>query len=91
MEDFRPTSTLQGVAILSGFSTATVSRCLNFPNQVSDRTRERVRFAIDDLEYTPNFGARAIATQRTKTIGVVILTMENTVFARGIQAFWGRA
>lgn len=87
MKDIRPTATLQDVASLSGFSTATVSRCLNFPNQVSVATREKVQSAIEDLDYTPNFGARAMATQRTNTIGAVIPTMENAVFARGIQAF----
>ena len=87
MKDSRPSPTLHDVAKQSGFSTATVSRCLNFPKQVSEKTREKVMAAIEELGYTPNFGARAMASQRTNTIGAIIPTMENAIFARGIQAF----
>lgn len=83
----RPAPTLNDVAKRAGFSTATVSRCLNFPTQVSDKTRKTVLAAIADLGYSPNFGARAMAAQRTNTIGAIIPTMENAIFARGIQAF----
>ena len=43
--------------------------------------------AIDTLGYTPNFGARVMAAKRTYTIGAIIPTMENAIFARGLQAF----
>lgn len=43
--------------------------------------------AVDRLNYTPNFGARAIAANRTGIFGVIIPTMENAIFARGIEAF----
>lgn len=43
--------------------------------------------AVAELGYTPNFGARALAAKQTNTVGAVIPTMENAVFARGIQAF----
>ena len=74
------------VARLSGVSTATVSRVLNTPALVRPQTRERVQAAISSLGYTPNFGARALATNRSDTFGAVIPTMENAIFARGIQA-----
>jgi len=79
--------TLADVAKKSGVSTATVSRCLNSPDQVVRETRERVLAAVVELGYAPNFGARALAAKETNTVGVVIPTMENAVFARGIQAF----
>jgi len=50
-------------------------------------TRERVEKAIESLGYTPNFGARVMAAKRTFTIGAIIPTMENAIFARGLQAF----
>lgn len=87
MTDPRPTPTLHDVAQLCGFSTATISRCLNAPDQVSEKTRDAVMAAIEELGYSPNFGARAMAAQRTHTIGAIIPTMENAIFARGIQAF----
>jgi len=79
--------TLADVAKLAKVSTATVSRCLNSPEQVVGDTRVRVLKAVKSLGYTPNFGARVLAAKRTKTIGAIIPTMENAIFARGIQAF----
>lgn len=83
----RTTPTLHDVASKAGVSTATVSRCLNFPDRVSQSTRDKVSAAIDALGYAPNFGARAMAARRTNTIGAIIPTMENAIFARGLQAF----
>jgi len=79
--------TLADVARRANVSTATVSRCLNSPDQVIERTRGRVLEAVKDLGYAPNFSARALAAKHTNTIGAVIPTMDNAIFARGIQAF----
>ncbi|WP_299625261.1 LacI family DNA-binding transcriptional regulator [uncultured Tateyamaria sp.] len=87
MNEARSIPTLDDVAKSAGVSTATVSRCLNFPDRVAKRTRDRVNGAIDKLGYVPNFGARAMAAKRTFTIGAIIPTMENAIFARGLQAF----
>jgi len=77
---------IEDVARVAGVSTATVSRCLNNPGTVKEATRLTVEAAISELGYTPNFGARALAMNRTHTIGAVIPTMENAIFARGFQA-----
>ena len=79
--------TLDDVARAAGVSTATVSRCLNTSAAVSEKTRARVMQAVEALGYTPNFGARAMAAKRTYTIGAIIPTMDNAIFARGLQAF----
>ena len=79
--------TLTDVAKKSGVSTATVSRCLNTPDRVAKRTRDKVEDAIAMLGFTPNFGARVMASKRTYTIGAIIPTMENAIFASGLQAF----
>lgn len=78
---------LEDVAREAGVSTATVSRCLNTPDRVVETTRKRVLTVVHRLGYSPNFGARALAAKRTNTIGAVIPTMENAVFAKGIQEF----
>lgn len=87
MNQHRQTPTLHDVAAQAGVSTATVSRCLNTPDLVSERARRKVHQAVTTLGYSPNFGARAMASRRTNTIGAIIPTMENAVFARGLQAF----
>ena len=79
--------TLEDVASAAGVSTATVSRCLNEKQKVTVKTRERVMEAVERLGYTPNFNARAMAARRSYTIGAIIPTMENAIFARGLQAF----
>ncbi|MER0240215.1 LacI family DNA-binding transcriptional regulator [Fulvimarina sp. MAC8] len=78
---------LEDVARAAGVSTATVSRCLNEPGKVTEKTREKVLRTVETLGYTPNFGGRALASRRTYTVGAVIPTMENAIFARGLQAF----
>uniref|UniRef100_UPI004048C0F0 LacI family DNA-binding transcriptional regulator n=1 Tax=Yoonia sp. TaxID=2212373 RepID=UPI004048C0F0 len=83
----RSSPTLHDVAALAGVSTATVSRCLNFPDQVAAGTKHKVTEAIRAIGYAPNFGAKAMAARRTNTIGAIIPTMENAIFARGLQAF----
>ena len=79
--------TLMDVSRAAGVSTATISRCINDPGKVAIKTRERIEAAIDALGYTPNFGGRALASNRTNSIGAVIPSMENAMFASGLQAF----
>lgn len=79
--------TLDDVASEAGVSTATVSRCLNSPDRVSAKTREKVLDVVKKLGYTPNFGAQALAAKRTNTFGAIVPTMNNAIFAAGLQAF----
>ena len=79
--------TLLDVARAAKVSTATVSRCLNTPDLVVEGTRRKVLEAVAQLGYSPNFRARALVSGRTQTIGAIIPTMDNAIFARGIQAF----
>jgi DNA-binding LacI/PurR family transcriptional regulator len=61
------------VANFAGVSHQTVSRVLNHHPSVRELTRARVLAAIDQLGYRPNTAARALASGRTKTFGVVAL------------------
>lgn len=83
----RSAPTLNDVAKAAGVSTATVSRCLNSPERVIETTRQRVMQAVESLGYTPNFAARVMAANRSFTIGAIIPTMDNAIFARGLQEF----
>lgn len=83
---FRSKPSIDDVARLAGVSTATVSRSLNEPHRVKRATLETVRNAVDELGYTPHFGGRALASNKTNTIGALIPTMDNAIFARGLQA-----
>lgn len=83
----RSAPTLNDVAKAAGVSTATVSRCLNSPERVIETTRKRVLQAVESLGYTPNFAAQVMAANRSFTIGAIIPTMDNAIFARGLQEF----
>jgi DNA-binding LacI/PurR family transcriptional regulator len=59
------------VAKLAGVSHQTVSRVINASEQVRPETRDRVLAAMRMLDYRPNSMARALATGRSRTLGVV--------------------
>ncbi len=59
------------VARLSGVSNQTVSRVLHDSPHVRADTRERVLAAIRQLDYRPNSMAQALASGRSRTLGVV--------------------
>ena len=82
----KPKPSIKDVARLAGVSTATVSRSLNEPRKVNRLTLASVRNAVDQLGYTPHFGGRALASNKSNTIGALIPTMDNAIFARGLQA-----
>ncbi len=60
------------VARLAGVSQQTVSRVVNDSDAVRSETRARVQDAMRMLDYHPNSVARALATGRSRTLGVVI-------------------
>jgi len=79
--------TLEDVAKVAQVSTATISRSINEPDKVAKDTRERIEHAIEVLGYTPNFGGRVLASNRSNIVGAVIPTMANAMFASGLQVF----
>ncbi len=81
---------LLDVAQEAEVSTATVSRALNDPAKVRPDLAERVHAAIRRLGYVPHGAARALASQRSQTVGAVVPTLDNAIFARGIEALQQR-
>ena len=71
--------------MIAGVSTATVSRLLNNPAVVSSDTAERINQAIVQLGFRPNFNGRNLRAGRSRTIGVVVPTLSNAVFAQCLQ------
>ena len=83
----KPSSpSLQDVARETGLSLATVSRVLSGSTySVRDETRKRVLQAAQQLGYTPNAIARALATNVTRTIGVIIGDITDLYFAELVR------
>lgn len=74
------------VAAEAGVSTASVSRVLNHPTGTKPKTRRSVETAIKKLGYIPNGAARALSSRNSRVIGAIIPTIDNSIFATGIQA-----
>jgi len=71
---------LAEVAKHAGVSPITASRFFRNPEALSVAKRERVASAVLELGYVPNLAARALASQRTEVIGVLIPSLTNNVF-----------
>ncbi|UAJ80217.1 LacI family DNA-binding transcriptional regulator [Leifsonia sp. ZF2019] len=65
-------ATIGDVARAAGVSRSTVSYALSGKRMISDETRARIQAAIDDLGFTPNAGARALATAQTNVLGLYL-------------------
>ncbi|MEV0202511.1 LacI family DNA-binding transcriptional regulator [Nonomuraea sp. NPDC050691] len=72
--------TLEAVAARAGVGRGTVSRVINGSPNVSEKAREAVRQAIEELGYVPNRAARALVTRRTDTVALVVSESELRVF-----------
>jgi LacI family transcriptional regulator len=81
---------LADVARVAGVSTATVSRFLNDPKKVTEKTRARVQAAITQLDWVPNAAARSLASRRSYAVGAIVPTLEHEKFHQQLQAFQGR-
>ena len=90
--------TIKDVAALAGVSTSTVSRtCSNHPS-ISRQTKEKVRRAMAELGYEPNFQASNLASQNSRTIGIILPVSEQEAYQnafyleaiRGISQFCNR-
>jgi len=67
-----PNLTLDDIAKLAGVSRSTVSRVVNDHPNVSDSARKRVLQIIENTGFHPNPAARALASHRTRMIGLVL-------------------
>jgi LacI family transcriptional regulator, galactose operon repressor len=76
---------LRDVAELAGVSDATASRALRNVRNVEDALRERVREAARKLNYTPNPHARALASSRDTSIGVVVHDISDPYFSEIVR------
>lgn len=74
------------VARIAGVSTATVSRAINFPDQVSAPVRARIESVAKSLGWVPHGAARALASRRSGAIGAVFPTLTYGDFPRALQA-----
>lgn len=81
--------TIADVAQKAAVSIATVSRVLNGTTPVQAEKAERVRRAMEELQFVPHTAARTLASRRTNTIGLILDEIGRDFFSpllRGIEA-----
>lgn len=79
-------ATIRDVAKLAGVSVATVSRVLNGTARVSDEATKAVLNARECLNFHLNANARALASQESDTVGVLVSSVDDPYFANMIKA-----
>jgi len=75
-------ASIKDVAKLAGVGVGTVSRVINNSKSVSEATRERVLWAIKQLDYVPNEVARNFKKQSSQLIGIMVPTVAHPFFSK---------
>lgn len=82
---------IKDIAILAETSVATVSRVINDEDNVSSETKKRVLEVIEATGYQPNMVGRALRSQKSKKILVLIPSISNPFYSRVFQGVENRA
>jgi len=77
---------VRDIAKRAGISPITVSRALSKPAMVSEKTREKVRNAIDQTGFVPNQFASSMRGNG-KMIGTVVPPLINSGIAEQVQGW----
>ncbi len=77
---------LRDIAEKTGFSTNTVSLALRDSPRIPKQTRDVIRAAANELNYLPNQIAKSLVSRKTRTIGLVLTDMTNTIITQTAQA-----
>ena len=72
---------IKDVAKLAGVSISTVSRVVNNSAGVAHRKKEAVLHAMSELSYKPNSFAKALVSQKSDTIGLVVGDLGDPFFS----------
>lgn len=90
-------ATIEDIARIAQVSPATVSRVLNKKNSlipISQKTIDKITAIAEELNYTPNAFAKALRTQKSNIIGVVVWDLTDPFFSdiiRGVEEVFGGA
>ena len=72
---------LKDIARDLGVSVVTVSKVLRNHEDISEETRRRVLKRMKELNYEPNFAARALVTGRSHLVGLIVPDLVHPFFA----------
>ncbi len=81
-------TSMQDIAQAAGVSIATVSRALKNKSDINRETSKLIKELANSMNYQPNILAQSLVTRSTHTLGVIIPSLETTIFSTmlsGIQ------
>lgn len=78
-------ATIKDVARLAGVGLGTASRVVSGKGSVAPATAERVRRAIEELEFRPSHAARSLLSGSSQMIGVYIPILKGTFYTPILQ------
>ncbi|NNE33559.1 MAG: LacI family DNA-binding transcriptional regulator [Winogradskyella sp.] len=77
--------TLKELAKIAGVSISTVSKALNDSSEIGERTKQKINDLAKLYNYQPNNIALNLKTGKTKTVGVIVPSIQNNFFAKVIM------
>ena len=78
-------ATIKDVAQKAGVAVTTVSRVLNNRGYLSEKTKEKVAKAMQELDYQPNEVARSLFQKQTSFIGVIVPSLLHPYYSECIH------
>lgn len=89
----RKRATIKDVAVLAGVDPSLVSRVVNNDPKAgaSEATRQRIHSAVSELGYSPSPMARGLRMDRTWTLGLLLPSLSNPMYATIARAASERA
>ncbi|WP_320122860.1 LacI family DNA-binding transcriptional regulator [uncultured Sphaerochaeta sp.] len=78
--------TIKDVALKAGVTVTTVSRVMNNRGYLSAKTKEKVRQAMQELDYHPSEVARSLAQKQTTLLGVIVPSLLHPYYSEVINA-----
>lgn len=83
-------ASITDVANAAKTSISTVSRYFNNPSMVAPAAAHRIARAAEELSYVRNRAAASTRSKRSGTVGIVIPTLESSIFAEMTESFSNR-
>jgi DNA-binding LacI/PurR family transcriptional regulator len=74
--------TMKDVAEQAGVSISSVSHYVNDTRKVSEKTRLKIKSAIETLDFSPNSAAQMLRSGKSRMIGFVVSNLESSFYVR---------
>ncbi|EHJ55621.1 hypothetical protein HMPREF9318_01378 [Streptococcus urinalis FB127-CNA-2] len=83
-------ATIKQVALEAGVSKSTVSRYISQNGYISEEASQKIKKAIEKLNYSPNVLAQSLKTKKNQLVGLLLPDISNPFFprlARGAEEY----